>query len=316
MSHGSDDERHAPANGSSGILTTKPRLRFALFAVAAVLTWLCVEAWLSLIYPEYPIGGYTSETTWFGFALGWFFAAIALMIAFIVIRTKTWGYLFAYIAFVSLTLLATSVFSNAILDDNSIDDQLTRLIVRDRVAGIIGPFGLTAVAFAFASYASTPAIENLRLHLPEKRVILAFILPIAAWLGIGFAWPYTPFNPVVHPNAPDYVAEIHSALGGNVGATLLYLAILVPIAEEILFRGLITPLLCKATNLYVASFLSAAIFALFHIDPNYFSFNQVIYIFCLGIVLAITMFKTRSIWPGIALHALNNAWVSLNSIGF
>ena len=310
MSHGSDDARHAPANRSYGILGSKPRLRFTLFAAAAVLTWLCLEAWLSLIYPEYPIGSYTRTTTWFGFALGWFFATVAFLIAFIVIRTKPSKYLFAYIAFGSLTLLATFAFSNAV------DDQVARLTIRSKMAAIIGPLGLIAVAFAFASYASAPVIENLRLHLPEKRVILAFILPIAAWLVIGLVWPFTPFNPVVHPNAPDYVADIHSALGGSFSATLLYLAILVPIAEEIMFRGLITPLLCKATNLYIATFLSAAVFALFHIDPNYFSFNQVIYIFCLGILLAITMFKTRSIWPGIALHALNNAWVSLNSIDF
>ena len=225
MSHGSDDTPHAPANRSSGILTAKPKLRFALFAVAAVVTWVCLEAWLSLIYPEYPIGTDAGSPTWLGFALGWFFAGIALLIAFIMIRTKPTSYLFAYIAFGSIALLATLAFSS------TFDDQAARLTFRSNAVAIIAPFGLIAVAFAFASYVSTPAIENLRLHLPQKRAVFAFILPLTAWIVIGFAWPYSPFNPVVHPNAPDYVADIHGALGGNAGATLLYLAILVPIGE-------------------------------------------------------------------------------------
>ncbi len=305
MSHGSDD---ALENRSSGFLAAKPKLRYVVLAVGALLTWLCLETWLSLIYPEYPIGINAGSQTWIKLAAAFVFAAIALAIPFILIRAKATGYVFAYLVFGSLMLVAAHAISGFL------EAQTTSVAVKSIAAATVAPFALIAVAFAYASSIPAPVTENLRLLMPEQRLIWAFVLPLAAWFAIGVVWPFTPFNPVLHPDAPDPVIALHRALGHNFSATFIYLAVLVPISEEILFRGLIARLLRNSTNVYIATLLSASIFALFHIDPNYFSFNQVLYVFSLGVVLATSMFATRSIWPGIAVHSLNNALVSLDSI--
>jgi membrane protease YdiL (CAAX protease family) len=47
--------------------------------------------------------------------------------------------------------------------------------------------------------------------------------------------------------------------------------------------------------------LSALIFAAAHFDPASFPV-----LFFIGLALAIARWRTRSIWPGIILHLLNN----------
>ena len=77
---------------------------------------------------------------------------------------------------------------------------------------------------------------------------------------------------------------------------------------------MIITFLANATHTAIAVLISALVFALFHIDPSYFSINQVIYIFCLGTVFGTAAIITKSIWPGVLMHALNNALVTLQSV--
>jgi uncharacterized protein len=89
---------------------------------------------------------------------------------------------------------------------------------------------------------------------------------------------------------------------------LLLLAVLVaPICEEVLFRGFLFMGFTRAMPVVWAAVFSAFIFAAAHDDLPSFPV-----LFCIGLLLAFVRWRTRSLWPGILLHLLNNAWSAVS----
>jgi uncharacterized protein len=89
---------------------------------------------------------------------------------------------------------------------------------------------------------------------------------------------------------------------------LLLLAVFIaPICEEVLFRGFLFAGFMRAMPLPLAAILSAFIFAAAHNDLPSFPV-----LFCIGLLLAFLRWRTRSLWPGILLHLLNNAWSAVS----
>ena len=97
--------------------------------------------------------------------------------------------------------------------------------------------------------------------------------------------------------------DYHAATSGGLLAFVLAIAfgaIATPIGEELLFRGV----LANALNRYgawIGVLGSAAVFALVH------GVNIILPIaFVVGIITALLFRRTGSIWPGVAVHAVNN----------
>jgi len=88
---------------------------------------------------------------------------------------------------------------------------------------------------------------------------------------------------------------------GELLALLLLVAVVAPFAEELLFRGMLYPLLRARTGAFGAIVLSAAIFAAAHVVPLLMPG-----LFVVGLLLAYLRERSGSIWPGVALHALQN----------
>ncbi|NJP06465.1 MAG: CPBP family intramembrane metalloprotease [Chloroflexaceae bacterium] len=82
---------------------------------------------------------------------------------------------------------------------------------------------------------------------------------------------------------------------------LVMVAGVVPIAEELFFRGMLYPLLRYHMGALAAITISAAIFAAFHLILQLLPA-----LFWLGLILAILRERTGSTLPGIGLHALQN----------
>ena len=85
-------------------------------------------------------------------------------------------------------------------------------------------------------------------------------------------------------------------------ATLLAAVFVAPFCEEIFFRGFVFTGLCRGMPVYLAVILSALLFAAAHGDPASFPVLLII-----GLLLAILRWQTKSLWPGILLHCLNNS---------
>lgn len=81
-------------------------------------------------------------------------------------------------------------------------------------------------------------------------------------------------------------------------------AIIAPIVEELIFRGLLYQWLRSRTNVAIAVLLSGAIFGAIHMIPIAFPA-----LFVVGVVLALAFQWSKSLWVPITLHVFQNAFV-------
>lgn len=75
-----------------------------------------------------------------------------------------------------------------------------------------------------------------------------------------------------------------------------------PVAEELLFRGLLLTALQSRLGRIDAAAVAAALFALIHLQPEQFFLYCVLGLACGGALLG-----SGSVWPAVALHAGFNA---------
>lgn len=105
----------------------------------------------------------------------------------------------------------------------------------------------------------------------------------------------------VETQAPIYRLLPH--LRGSVELILLgaLIAIVVPVGEEVFFRGLVLGALRRMIHRHAAVALSAALFAAAHLQPVEF-----LPLVILGVILAYLYEATGSLVPGMIAHGLNN----------
>lgn len=101
--------------------------------------------------------------------------------------------------------------------------------------------------------------------------------------------------------------QLSRLIGGNASTLayvsgLIFIGLITGIAEELAFRRfLFRHMLVHTNKLWLSVMGSAFIFALLH-----FNYIQFIPLMAFGIALALMYKVSGSIWPGIAVHALNN----------
>ena len=88
----------------------------------------------------------------------------------------------------------------------------------------------------------------------------------------------------------------------STSATLLVSVVVAPICEEMFFRGFVFMGLLRAMPLWAAIVLSSFLFSIAHVDLGSFAV-----LFIIGLALAFVRWRTRSLWPSVLLHLLNNA---------
>ncbi len=151
--------------------------------------------------------------------------------------------------------------------------------------------------------------RTLRLRWPEPRY---FALAIA--LVIALNPLISELRPVVEWLFPisDLVKESLSkvmAQASSPAVAVLVFALIPAISEEVAFRGLILSGLEAQHRTRSAILLSALMFGFLHVLLSLFQqlFNATL----LGIVLGLLAVRSRSIFPGIVFHFLNNAYAVL-----
>nr|WP_246308792.1 gamma-glutamyl-gamma-aminobutyrate hydrolase family protein [Kineosphaera limosa] len=109
------------------------------------------------------------------------------------------------------------------------------------------------------------------------------------------------------PQESDDVTQEVLAVGGPalVLPTVLAVAVVVPFAEEMLFRRLLLDWLRSRMPVLAAGALATVVFAAVHVAPQ-----AVLYILFLGAWLAFLRVHYASLWAPLILHAVNNAMVA------
>jgi uncharacterized protein len=132
---------------------------------------------------------------------------------------------------------------------------------------------------------------------------------LAAWIGvyaIGLvqaAWSSLRAvdTETLQTRTVDALINGGTAEAGWIAAFAL-VAVLVPIVEEVVFRGLLLGGMTRHISFGWANLAQALLFAAFHSDPPRFVFYA-----ALGVLAGLLVRKGGTLWPAIGLHALNNA---------
>ncbi|MFT4147837.1 MAG: type II CAAX endopeptidase family protein [Micrococcaceae bacterium] len=99
-------------------------------------------------------------------------------------------------------------------------------------------------------------------------------------------------------------------------STLLATALVAPIVEEFIFRGVILRTFMHKYGFWLSAFLTSLIFALFHVSQVTTVFGALVLgttLFVLAMLISWVDRLTNSIVPGIIVHMLNNGVVLLMS---
>jgi hypothetical protein len=135
-----------------------------------------------------------------------------------------------------------------------------------------------------------------RGEIPQS---LCKIIPVSALLGIAMN-NILSMSPLV-AMSEAFVQATEDFYAGTFALEIIGSAILTPILEELVYRGIVYTRLKRHLGIIPAVLLSALIFGLMH-----FNIVQFIYAFVLGIMLALFMEHTGHLYGAIAGHMTVN----------
>jgi len=169
-------------------------------------------------------------------------------------------------------------------------------------------FLIAPLYFANRAFRSTPSYGRLALralgfrdfHGGQTATLIVILLFAIFGIDILYQYLITVFHLNLQTN--DQIILQNSKVAPLTTYALLIVAVFVaPFCEEVFFRGFVFPGLQRGMPLVWAIVLSSLIFAIAHGDPGSFAV-----LFIIGLALAFVRWRTKSIWPGMLLHTLNN----------
>lgn len=169
-------------------------------------------------------------------------------------------------------------------------------------------------------------IAGTLLYLIIGGAVLGVIGPRAGWRDLGLQWPHWMYFALV---PPIFIFGMGMMVLTNAGVTLLFgefqnpqvesisggqafgagelvalwvlIAGIVPLVEELFFRGVLHHLLRRHLNNTLTIIVGAAVFAVVHFIPV-----LIPGLFVAGLCLGYLREQSGSIWPGVLFHMLQN----------
>ena len=179
------------------------------------------------------------------------------------------------------------------------------------VSDLVFDVGFVLTALYFASLKGRPRPEDFGF----RRIALS--LGIGAFLagGISYYVVTAVYQSIVHIHGSDKLPQ-SLGVGSSTAALVaagVFVCVVAPIAEEFFFRGFIFGALRRwhimigrhDLGTWVAAVITGILFGLAHTGSA--SSQYLIPLGFLGFVLCIVRWKTRSLYPCIALHSVNNS---------
>lgn len=169
---------------------------------------------------------------------------------------------------------------------------------------------LAVIDGAFLATAWFYFTRKLNLSIADLGFVLPtgfspYLLAVGLWLlalvgaSIWAALMAATDSDLLEP--PDNAGDLLEISGGQVLMAWVLAGVIAPLVEEAFFRGFVLPGLLSKFSARWAVVLSAALFAVFHVDPRLY-----VPMFLLGAAFAVVYLRTRSIWPSVFVHSLQN----------
>ncbi len=188
------------------------------------------------------------------------------------------------------------------------------LYYREAETGELGYTGnlgaiMSALSFGVAGLALLPtarpvlrearkrlALSHLRRERP-RNYLIALLVSCCAVLGLNLLFDLTG----IIDNSAAYQAVAERQLSAALAVGLLCYGVISPLAEELVFRGIVYNELKRNYRLSMAMLISALLFGLYHMNPV-----QGVYGFIMGLLLAyLYEYFGSFLWPAL-VHMLAN----------
>lgn len=146
-------------------------------------------------------------------------------------------------------------------------------------------------------------IDRIKI-VKGKNTVLIVLVGFFGSTGLSRLVSILPLDHVIG----DYESASSGMLRGSIVIQIVSLAIIVPIAEEFIYRGIMFARLKEMMDVRMAAFMTSLIFGLFH-----FNLLQGTYTFLLSILMIMVLMRYDSIIPGIMIHAIANCTAVLSN---
>jgi membrane protease YdiL (CAAX protease family) len=164
---------------------------------------------------------------------------------------------------------------------------------------------LVAVALLFASFVRRPRPWHFGLRRTP-------FWPAVGWAALGIFTFYVVaavYSVAVQPDVEQTVAEdlgADESTFGLVAAGFMIICV-APFAEEFFFRGFFYGALRTRFSVAVAAIIDGLVFGLIHFEGGTDGLLIVPPLALLGAIFCLVYEQTRSLYPVIALHSINNS---------
>ncbi len=213
-----------------------------------------------------------------------------------------WG--FSHVAMAVLVILLGSVAAQAVLAQSGDVENLDPLLLI--AVGIALPQMVACgVVFYWARRNDPDGVRCLGLRTAGSgRAVLAglvaYVLSLPFLVGLLHVWPWL-LTRLGETPEPQAIAEVLEGMSGARAVLAgLLVVVVVPLFEELLFRGFLQPLLVQNFRDRGGVVMTAAIFASLHGASSFLP------LFGLALLLGFLMLRTQRLACVWAVHALHN----------
>lgn len=148
--------------------------------------------------------------------------------------------------------------------------------------------------------------NNKKIGIYE--LLYSYAIGLTAGTGISLLISILPIDNIIG----SYESTSELLLNGKFIQLFIVLGIVVPLTEEVIYRGIIFNRIKKYLDANKAIIISSLLFGLFHLN-----LMQGLYAFIIGLIMGYMYYKFENIWAPIVLHmAINQLTVIFASTGF
>lgn len=224
---------------------------------------------------------------------GFFFIQIVVTIGYFLILVFSKAY-------------TSSGFDSEMLDQLFLDPTKLLITNSNYISGIYSVLIIIVALAAIRILTQSNPMAIRREHVSLREWLASFLLVIGVagvitllMTGIQELAKYVP---VIEEAINNYIELSENFIGsGSIPIVILTTCFIVPIAEDLVFRGIIQGELRRVMPGWLAVLIQAVIFALVHGNPI-----QISYVILPAIVLGASYEWTKSIYVPIALHMIFN----------